>query len=156
MIKRRSLLAAAGAAVGAAAVTASGLLGLAYARSTQEETIAAIVYKRLAYLKLDAAGVQQFARDFAARRLLSGARLRLVGMLWPLYRRLPLDQSGARLGAILYDRVDHAEERIVSTYLISSDFFLHGADQSRVVCYRGCYDALTHACGNPFCRPAEV
>jgi hypothetical protein len=151
-MKRRTFLAGAVAAASAA----SGLLGLAYSRSSQEKTIASIVYKRLPYLKLDHAGVQQFARDFAARRLLSGARLRLVGLVWPVYRRLPLDHSGSRLGSSLRDRLEHAEERIVSTYLISSDFFTHGADQSRVVCYRGCYDALSHACGNPFCRPAEV
>jgi hypothetical protein len=151
-MKRRTFLAGAVAA----AAAASGLLGLAYSRSSQEKTIASIVYRRLPYLKLDHAGVQQFARDFAARRLLSGTRLRLVGLVWPLYRRLRLDHSGSRLGSSLRDRLEHAEERIVSTYLISSDFFTHGADQSRVVCYRGCYDALSHACGNPFCRPAEV
>jgi hypothetical protein len=134
----------------AAALAAGGLLVWAFSRSTQEETIAAMVYTRLSYLKLDPTGVQHFARDFAARGLLSSARLRTVGLVWPLYRRLPLE------GFRFADRVDHAAERIVSTYLISSDFFTNGADQSKTVFYRGCYDALSHACGNPFCRAVEA
>jgi hypothetical protein len=134
----------------AAALAAGGATGWAYWRSTPEQSIVAILYKRLGYLKLDPGGIERFAQDFAGRHVLSSARLRAVGMLWPLYRRLSLNSSGWCAHA------NHAEERIVSTYLISSDFFIGGSDQTKTVCYLGCYDALTHACGNPFCRAVEV
>jgi hypothetical protein len=165
MIKRRDFLAATASAT---ALATGGLLGWAYSRSSPEETISDIVYERLPYLTLDAAGVQRFASDFAARRILSSTHLRLVGLLWSLYRRTPSNRWGTALGSDarsdlgsssslgLRDRLARAEERIVSTYLISSDFFTHGADQSRTVRYLGCYDALSHACGNPFCRAVEI
>ena len=132
------------------ALAAGGASGWAYWRSPPERAIVAILYKRLRYLKLDHGGVQRFAGDFAARHVLSSTRLRIAGSLWPLYRRLPMNASR------WVSHVNHAEERIVSTYLISSDFFSSGSDQTKTVRYLGCYDALTHACGNPFCRAVEV
>jgi hypothetical protein len=134
----------------AVVVAAGAATGWDYWRRTPEQSIAAILYKRLAYLKLDHVGVQRFAADFAARHVLSNTRLRVAGLLWPLYRRLPLTDSRWA------SHVNHAEERIVSTYLISTDFFTGGSDQTKTVRYLGCYDALTHACGNPFCRAVEV
>jgi hypothetical protein len=143
MMNRRALL--------AGLVAAGGLLGIGLARNTDAKTIAAIVYKRLGYLKLDPDGVQRFAQDFAERHILSSARLHTAGLLWPIYRRLP-QQWHDRWS----NRVNYAEERIVSAYLISSDFFVTGSDQTKTVNYVKYYDAVSRACGNPFCQRVEI
>lgn len=135
----------------AAMAGAAGTLGWRYHRSKDADGIADIVYKRLGYLQLDDAGVRQFSRDFAARRVLSSRRLRSVATLWPLYRRIAFTWNGRWA-----DRINYAEERIVSFYLISTDFFTNGSDQSRTVHYLGFYDAMLHACANPFRRAVQV
>jgi len=143
VIKRRALL--------AGLIATGGLLGIGLARSTDARTIAAIVYKRLGYLKLDPDGVQRFAQDFAARHILSSTRLHTAGLLWPIYRRLPQHWHDR-----WSNRVNYAEERIVSAFLISSDFFVNGSDETKTVNYWKYYDAVGHACGNPFCQKVEI
>jgi Txe/YoeB family toxin of Txe-Axe toxin-antitoxin module len=142
MIKRRAIL--------AGLLATGGLIGIGFARSTDAKTIAAIVYKRLGYLRLDPEGVQRFAKDFAARQILSSTRLRTAGLLWPIYERLP-QQWHDRWS----NRINYAEERIVSAFLISSDFFTNGSDQAKVVTYWTYYDAVGHPCGNPFRQTVE-
>ena len=66
--------------------------------------------------------------------------------LGPIYRRLDLGDRNSLTAAIR-----HGEERIVTNYLLSSDFFVNGADESRTVRYLGFYDPL-RACSNPFAR----
>lgn len=130
--------------VGACAAVGTLLLGLRYSRLTDANTIESIVYKRLGYLRLDEIGVKSFAHDFAQRHVLSSQRLRAAGFFWPIYQRIPLDRHGWT------DRINFAEERIVSNYLISSDFFQNGANEAKPVHYLGYFDALSRACGNPF------
>jgi hypothetical protein len=109
--------------------------------------VAVIVFKRLDYLKLDEQGVRQFARDYAARHLISEGKLRMVAAAGLLYTHLPI--SGA---SFLTSGIHHGEDRIVTKYLLSTDFFQSGADESQTVQYLGFYDPL-HGCGNPFARP---
>jgi hypothetical protein len=47
--------------------------------------------------------------------------------------------------------IRHGEERVTTLFLLSSDFFVNGADISRPVSYVGYYDPA-RACGNPFAR----
>jgi hypothetical protein len=142
VIKRRALL--------AGLIATGGLLGVGFARSTDAKTIAAIVYKRLGYLRLDPDGVQRFARDFAARHILSSTRLHIAGLFWPVYGRLPQEWHDR-----WSNRINYTEDRVVSVYLISSDFFVNGSDQTKIVHYSAYYDAVAHACGNPFRQPVE-
>jgi len=131
------------------AVACAGLLGAGgwrFFRAHDEDAILMVLRKRLDYLKLDPAGMQAFARDLASRKLLSRTRLRLMMTFGPLYRRF--DLNGQNFLAVA---IRHGEERIVSNYLLSSDFFINGADQSRIVQYLGFYDPL-HACSNPFAQ----
>jgi len=48
-------------------------------------------------------------------------------------------------------RIEGAEGAVVSTYLLSSDFFVHGSDETLTIRYPGYYDP-TRACSNPFAR----
>jgi hypothetical protein len=141
IVKRRSLLFA---LAGAGAVSLAGWRLLC---GSDEEAVAAIVFKRLGYLKLDEAGVRQFARDYAARHLISEAKLRMVAAAGALYKQVPI--SGA---SFLTSGIRHGEDRIVTKYLLSTDFFQSGADESQTVQYLGFFDPR-NGCGNPFARP---
>jgi hypothetical protein len=82
----------------------------------------------------------------AAAHVISNSRLRFLNIVKPLYLRVSLS-TNSRIGSALR----HGEERVVSTYLLSSDFLINGADESRVVRYLGFYDPM-RACGNPFAQ----
>jgi hypothetical protein len=82
----------------------------------------------------------------AAKHVISNGRLRFLDVIKPLYMHVSMS-PGSRIGNALR----HGEERIVTNYLLSSDFFINGADESRVVRYLGYYDPI-RACGNPFAQ----
>jgi hypothetical protein len=130
----------------------SALAALAIWRlsKSDHEAIALMLRTRLNYLQLDADGVQRFARDYAARKDLSSTRLHLINAIGPAYRHL----TDRPVSAHVFSAVHHGEERIITNYLIGSDFFINGADETRVVHYLGLLDPL-RACGNPFARPPE-
>jgi hypothetical protein len=120
--------------------------GWRYWRSNQEEAVLLVLRKRLDYLRLDQRGARAFAADLVARRLLSPMRLKLIGAVAPLYMHVGLNGHDA-----LQETIRHGEERVVSSFLLSSDFFVNGADTTRIVRYLGLYDPL-QACSNPFAR----
>jgi hypothetical protein len=124
--------------------------GWRFHKSTAADAMATVVRKRLSYLLLDAEGVAHFAQDLAARNEISAGKLRLLTVAGRLYTALPSSGHNAVL-----DSIRQSEERVVTIYLLSSDFFVNGSDESRVVRYRGLYDAL-HPCSNPFARPVAV
>jgi hypothetical protein len=125
----------------------AGVAGWRFARATPEQAIAMVLRKRLSYLRLDAAGVAQFARDLAARNDIGGYKLRALAVAGRLYSDVSYPGYNAVSSAIR-----NGEDRIVTVYLLSSDFFLMGADEGRIVQYLAPYDAL-RACSNPFARP---
>ena len=139
MISRRQLLAVGGGIIG-------GYAGWRYFASSDEQAFVTVVRTRLDYLKLDLDGVDAFARDMAARHVISNSRLRFLNIVTPLYVHVQLSPN-SRFGSALR----HGEERIVTNYLLSSDFLINGADESRVVRYLGYYDPM-RACGNPFAQ----
>ena len=139
MIKRRSFLVA-------GLATCVGIVGVRFASTKDEESIIAVLRKRLHYLKMDEKGLRAFAHDLAARHEIATDRLRMIGVAGPLYTKV--DFSGQN---VFSKALRHGEERITSLYFLSSDFFINGADVSKTVHYLGYYDPL-HSCGNPFAR----
>jgi hypothetical protein len=132
----------------------AGLSALAAWRFTSghdQDAIEMVIRKRLDYLKLDDAGVKAYARDLASRQVVSSSRLHVLNAIAPVYSRFSLS-SGASFVA---NAIRHGEERITSSYLMSSDFFLNGADESRVVKYLGYLDSR-RGCSNPFARSPET
>jgi hypothetical protein len=118
---------------------------------SEEEGVEAVLFKRLRYLRVDEQGVRQFARDYAARHLISTVKLRAVAVAGSIYRRVP--QACTNL---LTMDIQFGEERIVTTFLLSSDFFPVGSSDyaaggNRVIRYLRFFDPLR--CGNPFARP---
>ena len=124
----------------------AALGGWRYWRSSEADAILLVLQKRLDYLRLDPQGARAFAADLVARRLLSPMRLKLMGAVAPLYMRAGLNGHDR-----LQETIRHGEERVVSSFLMSSDFFVNGADTARIVRYLGLYDPLK-ACSNPFAR----
>lgn len=125
-----------------------GLFGLAALRLglvTPEAAVVTIIRRQLAYLILSDADIENFARDMTAAGKTSRNKLRLIAALAPLYRLLPVGGGGPA-------SVRYGEERIVTEFLLSSDFFATGGDVSRPVCYLGLYDPWQpgYACRQPF------
>jgi hypothetical protein len=139
MNRRYVLLAGAGAMC--------SVIGWRLAHSSDESAIIKVLQKRLDYLRLDDSGVRRFASDLKQHRMISSFRLRTMDSVGPLYTGLALTAHNS-----LDDAIRHGEERVTTHYLISSDFFKNGADESRVVAYLGYYDPMV-ACSSPFARP---
>ncbi len=108
-----------------------------------------VLRKRLHYLTLDETGMQTFAVDFLASKQIMTKKLRCIPALGDLYNHLPDNNN------FIIHRIRHGEERIVSSYLLSSDFFINGADEDRIVRYLGTCDPL-RPCANPFARPIGI
>lgn len=129
----------------------AGLCGVAvgwrfFARNSRDG-IVAIVYKCVGYLKLDPAGVRQFALDLDAKHQISAWKLSLIAATAPVYSHVRFDGNGN-----LSEHIRFAEDSIVTSYLLLTDFFRMGCDESRVVRYVALFDAV-RSCSNPFARP---
>ncbi|GAC1629521.1 MAG: hypothetical protein NVS9B10_20790 [Nevskia sp.] len=138
MITRRRFLLLAGSGV-------AGVVAARFAFARPEQVVAAVVRRKLDYLQLDAAGVDRFAKDFVARAIAAPTKLRALSAVGLI--ELPIEKLG-----IHFATLRHGEERILTYYLLSSDFFLNNADESRTVQYLGFYDPYRGACLNPFPR----
>jgi hypothetical protein len=139
VIRRQALLGLAGLAVGGAIATGSAIVG-----GSDVEGVVEILHKRLSYLKLDIRGVRQFAHDCEARGLISARKLRVLSAAGALYERVPQAWFD-----FLAPDVPRGEERVVTMFLLSSDFF-PSADEGRTVRYIGFFDAQLRV--NPFAR----
>ena len=149
MINRRQLL---WGGLGVVGILGLGVFGLG--RVATESEIVAVLRRRLSFLQLDQDGLHAFAADQVAawldKRMPTWNRLRyhLQSSVAPSFQRF-FRSTDRR------SRVDKAEDSLISSYLLSGDFFLNGADESRVVRYVALYDPL-RPCGNPFARPVDV
>lgn len=128
----------------------TGLVSWRYLASDQEGAITEIIRRRLNYLKLDRNGVEQFAKDLAQRGIVSGNKLRLIDMAGPVYTEFYSHLNDNSLSR----NFNHGEERIVSMYILSTDFFRNGHDENRVVRYVGFYEPFVKItpCSSPFAR----
>lgn len=144
-LRRRLLLGVAGAA------GAAGLGLWAFGRTAIEARIASVLRRKLADLKLDEAGVRAFARDQADRII--GKRMTMNRIRYHLTAGSSLSFGRFARSRDTRSRIDRAEDRLVSTFLVSTDFFFHDGDPARTVTYLGYYDAMTRPCSSPFARP---
>jgi len=132
-----------------AALAGFAVVGGLAAHSSAEGGVAAVLFKRLGYLNLDRGDVMRFARDYGARGLMSAGKLRAVSAASALYGAVPQSWED-----FVSRDIAHGEERIVTTFLLSSDFF-RGAGKAAEprtspVRYVGFFDPLRG--GNPFAR----
>ena len=89
------------------------------------EQTATTVRRLLPYLRMDEDGLARFCQDLLAREQHA------------LLRRASAGDA-------------RAEEWLGQQFLLSSDFFWHGADGAKPVGYRAYYDPYELPCANPF------
>ena len=107
------------------------------------ETVADVLRRRLDYLDLDGEGVDRFTQDVQAvlAKIQVSPEGRLLEPEMPVIEGIFFQfQNGA---------IRLAEDTVVRKYLLSSDFFWNGADESRTVRYLGWFDEYA-PCVNPF------
>lgn len=120
-----------------------------YGKATR--IVIAILKRRVGYLKTEPGSFERFAREYIDYKTGYASRLaKLSAVAFPLtyftlYRWLPMGHPLRRL-----------EDNVVTKYLLSTDFFFHGADESREVKYLSFYDPATAPCRNPFAHLRKV
>lgn len=111
------------------------------------DVIVAILERRVGYLRVEPATFRDFAKDYASfqkRHEHEFAVLTDISLLlrfFSPYRWLAQGHAFRRL-----------EDNVVSSYLLSTDFFANGADEQRAVAYISFYDPYVRPCSNPFNR----
>ena len=146
--RRRFLLLGAGGAV----VIATGYGVARWYRGDPTSVIVALLERRLGYLHVDRTSFHRFATDYVESRKeykQELARMALFSLPYRYVTPYPLLKQGHSLRRL--------ESNVVSQYLLSTDFFEHGADESRPVVYVEFHDPYSIACRNPFVpRPAAT
>ncbi|MEQ7799518.1 hypothetical protein ABDJ41_06860 [Pedobacter sp. ASV1-7] len=130
-MKRRSFLLLVGVGTGSIAVPAS----LYFLSPAINEHAVLLIKRELYYLKLEEGSVEKYVADYfrsAHNNLL--AKLKWKAMY---YMQIKPDQS-----AIFFE--------LVKYYLLSTDFFINKADESKVVRYLGLYNPYKSPVPNPF------
>jgi len=143
MVARRRIL----VGLGIAAVAAFGVWGVEVAG---EAEIASAIRRRLGFLRLDDSGLHSFAKDYIRAVLAK----RPSWYRWKYHIRSLFQKPGARWGISTdtRSRRERTDDNLATLYLLSSDLFLKGADESRIIQYVSLYDPM-RACGSPFARP---
>jgi len=139
--RRRFLLLAAGGAV----VIAGGYGVARWYRGDPASVIVAILERRVGYLQVDHASFERFAVQYLESRKEYRHELALMALFSLPYRYVtpyPFLKQAHSLRRL--------ESNVVSRYLLSTDFFEHGADESRPVMYVEFFDPYSIACRNPF------
>lgn len=134
---------------GSAAVLVAAA-GVRFGLSNDRVAIAKIIRKRLPYLRIDEEGLQRFASDGVQQKLAKSLRVRTIDAVGALYFHVTLSPENR-----LSDKIRHTEDRVVTQFLLSSDFFANNADKNRIIRYVGYYDPML-ACSNPFARRVIV
>jgi hypothetical protein len=140
-MKRRELLFGTGGIVGLAALG----VGWRALASRPQQGIELVLRKHLSYLTLDPGGIQRFAQDLAATRVVSTWRMRLLQFAAPLYLQTELRRD------TVSNHIRRGEETILTMYLLSSDYFAADRDAAAPVRYLGLFDQY-RPCGTPFAR----
>ena len=94
-----------------------------------------MIHKELHYLKLEPVGVEKYVDDFFN----SSINDMLVNLRWKAfyYLRISPEQSNQVNDLIKY-------------FLLSTDFFIHKTDESRIVNYLGLYNPYKSPIPNPY------
>lgn len=107
--------------------------------------VIAILKRRVGYLKNEPGSFERFAEEYVnykREHLRQLARMSVIAFPFTyvtLYRWLPMGHPLRRL-----------EDNVVTKFLLSTDFFMHGADESRDLKYLSFYEPQLAPCRNPF------
>ena len=136
--------------LGAVALTGVGTVAGWY---LSEAEIVSAVRRRLTFLHLDEAGLHTFAKDQMNALLAK----RPTWYRWKYHVRLLFQKPTAAASwgrtSDQRSRRERMEDNLATLFLLSSDFFTNGAEETHLVRYVALYDPM-RPCGNPFARPA--
>lgn len=139
--------------LGLGSVGVLGGLGLwGFGRDGIENAIVSVLRKRLDFLNLHEPGLNAFAADQTSKIL--AKRVSMGRLRYHFLSAVSSSFKRYERASVARTRRERAEDLLVSTYLLSSDFFINGSDESREVRYVAYYDAM-RPCNNPFARPPE-
>lgn len=121
-------------------------------RRDAADLIVAILERRVGFLRVDRETFRTFALAYIQANPRHESRLSTASVITgPLQWVRP-----HRWGGPVGDAFRRLDDSVVATYLLSTDFFYHGADETRVVSYVEYFDPLSGVCRNPFARQAGV
>ncbi len=137
----------AGALAGSGVVACYGLFKWFY--GDPKEITLAVLRRRLGHLRVSDDTLDRFAEDYAGWKDRAGllSRLSVVALPLRVFSPYELLEPGASLRRL--------EDSVVSQFLLSTDFFLYGADEGRELQYLSFYDPMTAVCRNPFYEPVK-
>lgn len=130
-IKRRRFLVIAGGGTLIAALASAKFFATSFEDSTEK-----LIKRELHFLKLDDDGVAAFVSQYAR------TKDRNYKLILKSYGLLGIDST--RSGKV---------HQLVSTYLLSTDFFANDMDESRVIKFVALYDPYLRPCVHPFANP---
>ena len=133
--------------IGLLAVGTTGAVAGGYIYITGFDALARkIIVKDTASLKIAPGSIDQFLMDTSKykkwEKLFSPLHQQLIK--WHYYADNPLFTFPYASNYKMY------RSRIVETFLLSTDFFIHKMDVNRQVNYRALYDPYLSPCCNPF------
>lgn len=127
-MKRRAFLTIAGIGGAIAAVASGRFFTMTFERAVED-----LIRSELPFLNLDQAGLTSFANEYSK---FQNQKFKSIVKGYSL-----LGISASQSGKI---------HTIVSTYLLSSDFFINNMDEKRVVRYIALFDPYRRPCTHPF------
>ena len=127
-MKRRRFLTIAGLGALIGAVASDKFM-----TTTIESSTARLIKEELAFLQLDDDGIRAFTRDYAKIKRQE-------------FKVIVKGYTFLGIGSSQSGKIHH----IVSTYLLSSDFFINKMDEKRVIKYVALYDPYRRPCVHPF------
>jgi hypothetical protein len=111
-----------------------GITSFRFFNTSFESAAISLIKDQLHFLRLDEEGLRKFATAFSESKKNDAYRFAIRG-----YSFLGIDSSQS--GKV---------NQLVTSYLLSSDFFRNGMDESRVVKFVALYNPYTSPCAHPF------
>jgi len=94
-----------------------------------------LIREELNYLKLEPAGLDEFVRDYFK----TSSNNAIINLRWKTFYYLGFNK----------DKSNQIFE-LIKFYLLSTDFFIHKMDESKMVSYLGLYSPYKSSVPNPF------
>jgi len=110
------------------------------------DILLAVLYRHLGHLKTRDGDFERFASEFPLTYRYTPL-MPWAGLAAPVYSRTGI--AAFVPGSARFRRF---EEDVVSAFLLSTDFFWRGADETRELVYAGFYDPYYRPCQNPFAQ----
>lgn len=125
--------------IAAAGTVVTALASAKFLMTSFEDSAEHLIKRELHFLKLDDEGIKAFVKEYAA------ARDRYYKLILKSYGILRIDSNQS--GKV---------HQLVSTYLLSTDFFEKNMDESRIIRFVGLYDPYLRPCAHPFANAGLV